>query len=120
MVNALWGIGIGLIAGILSGLFGIGGGIIIVPALALALGFQQQKAQGTSLVALLLPVGLLGVMTYWKEKQVDVAAGLSIAAGVFVGTLLGSKVAVAIDPVTMRKSFAVFLAVVAVYTFFKK
>ena len=120
MVNIIWGIGIGIAAGLLSGLFGIGGGIIIVPALVLALGFSQHKAQGTSLMALLLPVGLLGVMNYFKEKNVDITAGLAIAFGVFVGAFFGSKFAIGLNEVTMRKSFAVFLAVIAVYTFFKK
>lgn len=120
MANIIWGLVIGLGAGLLSGLFGIGGGIVIVPALILALGFSQHKAQGTSLMALLLPVGLLGVINYFKDKNVDIQAGLAIAAGVFAGAFFGSKFALNLDEVTMRKSFAIFLGIVALYTFFKK
>ena len=76
---------IGLAAGVLGGLFGIGGGIIIVPALGLAFGFSQHKAQGTSLVALLAPVGLLALMNYYREGNADLVKGAWIAAAFFVG-----------------------------------
>lgn len=111
---------LGLGAGVLSGLFGIGGGIVIVPALILLLGFTQQKAQGTSLAALLLPVGALGAYTYYKEEQIDIQAALLLAIGLLFGALIGAKIAVSLDPVTMRKVFSVFLLVIAVYLWFKK
>ncbi len=120
MVNVLWALGVGVLAGVLSGLFGIGGGIVIVPALALILGFSQQKAQGTSLMALLLPVGLLGVINYWKEKQIDVSVGIALAVGVFAGAHFGSKFALELDEAPLRKTFAVFIIIVGIYTYFKK
>ncbi len=111
---------IGLVAGVGGGLFGIGGGIIIVPLMVLAFGMTQQMAQGTSLVALLAPVGLLGVMNYYKSGMVDFPKGGVLALGFVGGAYLGSKIAVGLDPELMRKSFAVFLVLVGVYMYFKK
>lgn len=119
-MNVVWGLVIGAIAGILSGLFGIGGGIIVVPALVVLLGFSQHKAQGTSLAALVLPVGILGVIAYWKEKHVDLTAGMAIAIGLFATAPLGAKIAQNFDPLLMRKVFSLFLVVVAVYLWFKQ
>jgi uncharacterized protein len=111
---------IGLGAGVCGGLFGIGGGIVIIPALVYFLGFGQKTAQGTSLVALLAPVGLLSVVNYYKEKQLDMAAGLWIAGGFFIGAYFGSKIALNLDELVLRRSFAVFLVVVGVQLFFRK
>ncbi len=110
---------IGLTAGVLSGLFGIGGGTVIVPALILMTKMTQLKAQGTSLAVLLLPVGLLGVMQYWNTKNVDVRATAILAAGFLIGILGGSKIAIQLDPVLMRRLFAGFLVVVAAQLAFK-
>jgi len=110
---------IGVAAGIAGGLFGIGGGVIIVPALILLLGFTQHAAQGTSLAIFLLPVGILGVLNYYRAGYVDVPKAAVLAAGVLVGSFLGSKIAVGLEPVTMRRVFAVFLACMAVYLFFR-
>lgn len=120
MSTYVFGLVIGVITGIASGLFGIGGGIIIVPALVYFLGYDQHKAQGTSMVTLLLPVGLLSVVNYWKAHHIDLKVGAVAAVGLFCGAFFGSKIALSFDPVLMRKVFSVFLAVVAVYTFFKK
>lgn len=103
---------VGLLAGILSGMFGIGGGLVIVPALAALLAFPLHKATGTSLGALLLPVGLLGAWEYWRNGQVDVKAALLIAAGLFVGALFGAKISLSLSPVILRKVYGVFLLVV--------
>lgn len=111
---------IGLLAGVSSGLFGIGGGILIVPLLILAFQLSQQKAQGTSLLVLLAPVGLLAVKNYWDKEMIDLAKGGWIALGLFLGAFLGSKIAVELDPILMRRLFAGFLVVVAVYLFVKK
>lgn len=111
---------IGLAAGVLSGVFGIGGGILIVPALGFLLGFSQLKAQGTSLVALLAPVGILALMQYAKKGEVDLKVGLIIAAGFFAGAFFGSKIALNLNEVVMRRSFAGFLVLVAVMLFMKK
>lgn len=111
---------IGLLAGMVGGFFGIGGGVVMLPALIMLRGFSQKMAQGTSLVALLAPVGLLGLLNYSRENQVDWKAGGLIAAGFFFGAFFGSKIALQMDPVTLRKGFAVFLVVVAIQLFFKK
>ncbi len=114
-------IGIGLLAGVLSGLFGIGGGLIIVPALALILGFEQQTASATSLVALLFPVGALAVWTYWQAGKISeehVFAGLVIAAGMLVGGLFGSRIGITLDPLVARRAFAVFMLIVATRLWF--
>ncbi len=120
MGTILIGILTGLVAGVLSGLFGIGGGIVIVPALILALGFSQHKAQGTSLAALLLPVGALGAYKYYQDKNVDINAALAISVGLFAGALAGANIASNLDPITMRKIFSVFLIAMAIYLWFKK
>lgn len=111
---------LGLVAGAMGGLFGIGGGILIIPACVLMFGFNQQRAQGTSLVALLAPVGILGVLNYAKAGNVDWKVGSLIACGFVGGAFFGSKLALSIDENLMRKLFATFLAVIAVYMFFKK
>jgi uncharacterized protein len=102
-------------AGVLSGMFGIGGGLVIVPALVLIFGFDIKSAVGTSLFALLLPTGLLGVVEYYKNGQMRIPAGLLIALGIFIGVFFGAKLAGALSAVTMRRCYAVFLLVVAGY-----
>ena len=111
---------IGLGAGVLSGLFGIGGGIVIVPALLWFAKFQPQTATGTSLGALLLPVGALGAWQSWKSGSLEPRASLLIAAGLFVGAFFGARVALALPAPTLRKVFAAFLVLVAVQLWFKK
>ena len=110
----------GVAAGMTGGLFGVGGGVVVVPYLVLALGFSQHLAQGTSLLALTLPVAGLGAYNYYKKGNVDVKAGLGVAAGVVLGSYLGSKLALGLDPVTMQRTFAAFVVVMASYLFFKK
>jgi uncharacterized protein len=106
---------LGLSAGVLSGLFGIGGGLVIVPVLVLIFGFDTKMAVGTSLFVILLPTGLLGVWEYWKNGEMKIAAGLWIALGVFCGVYFGARMAGALSAVTMRRLYAVFLLVVAIY-----
>ena len=105
---------IGLGAGVLSGLFGIGGGVVIVPALLLLMKFAPQTATGTSLGVFLLPVGILGAMSYWRAGHMDVKASLLIAAGLFVGAYFGAQLALSMSPVLLKKLFAGFLAVTAI------
>jgi uncharacterized membrane protein YfcA len=109
---------IGLAAGFLSGLVGIGGGIIIVPALVLLAGFSQKMAQGTSLGILLLPVGILAVMQYYKQGYVDIKYVAIVAAAFVVGGLLGSKLALSISDEKMKKIFAILMLVIAVKMLF--
>ncbi len=112
---------IGILAGMLGGMVGVGGGIIIVPALVFFLGFSQKMAQGTSLGILLLPVGLLGVIQYYKQGYVDLRVVLIISVGFFLGSLLGSKIALSLSQETVKKIFAIILILVAVkMLFFEK
>jgi uncharacterized protein len=112
---------IGISAGILAGLFGVGGGLIVVPALILVLGFTQFAASGTSLVALLLPVGIAGVYEFYKSGKINVThiyAGLVISVGMFVGVYFGSRIALSLPELVLKRSFAVFLVLVAAKLWF--
>ncbi|HEY6956097.1 MAG TPA: sulfite exporter TauE/SafE family protein [Flavisolibacter sp.] len=100
---------IGLAAGILSGLVGVGGGIIVVPALVFFLNFNQQQAQGTSLGLLLLPVGILAVLNYYKQGHIDIMVVCIMAVAFIVGGWLGSKWALALPEATVKRIFAVIL-----------
>jgi uncharacterized membrane protein YfcA len=103
----------GLAAGVLSGLFGIGGGVLIVPALIFFAKMPPQMATGTSLAALLLPVGALGAWEYYKKGNLNFAAGLWVALGLFAGAWVGAKLAQELSPVQLRRAFSVFLLLVA-------
>jgi uncharacterized membrane protein YfcA len=105
---------VGLAAGILSGLVGVGGGIIIVPALVFFLGFSQHEAQGTSLGLLLLPVGILAVMNYYKQGHIDVRIVLIMSAAFVAGGFLGSKMALIIPQDMLKKIFAIVLLYTAI------
>jgi uncharacterized membrane protein YfcA len=110
---ALLFLAIGLGAGLLSGLFGIGGGIIIVPALMMAGRMQPSTATGTSLGALLLPVGAHGAWQYYKNGHLDVRASLLIALGIFIGAYVGAIAMQELNPMMAKRVFAVFLLAVA-------
>jgi len=103
-----WLILVGAAAGVFAGLFGIGGGIIIVPALILLAGFPLVKATGTSLAAILLPVGILGVIAYARAKIIDLRASAYIAAGLLTSVVVGAWLANSLPVDLMRKLFAVF------------
>lgn len=109
---------IGLAAGFLSGLVGIGGGIIIVPALVLLLGFTQKQAQGTSLGIMLLPIGILAVMQYYKQGYMNVNFVLIVASAFVVGGFLGSKLALSLSDEKMKKVFAVILFLISIKMLF--
>jgi uncharacterized membrane protein YfcA len=106
-------IGIGLLAGIMAGMFGIGGGNIIVPLLALVLGYPAKRAIATSLGAILLPFGLPGVLVYYHQGTLDLAAAAWIALGLFIGTVFGAKITISLPTATVRLLYGVFLAFVA-------
>jgi uncharacterized membrane protein YfcA len=99
----------GVLGGIASGLFGIGGGVIMVPILGLLLGFSQHRAQGTSLVALIPPTGILAVMAYSKAGYVSWQTGLLLIPGVFLGGILGGNIAKRIPAARMRRIFAILM-----------
>lgn len=100
---------IGLCAGMLSGLIGVGGGIIIVPALMYFLGFSQHEAQGTSLGLLLLPIGILAVINYYNKGFIDVRLVGIMAVAFVLGGWLGSKLALRISEDALKKIFAIVL-----------
>ena len=105
---------LGLTAGVLSGLFGIGGGLVIVVALVLVGRWPMLQATGTSLGALLLPVGLFGALEYHRRGLLDVKASALIALGLFLGVWFGAKIAIGTPPATLQRMFAVFLMLMAV------
>jgi uncharacterized protein len=109
---------VGVAAGILGGLVGVGGGIIIVPALVYLLGVSQKTAQGTSLALIMLPVGILGVLQYYKQGHVDFKVVGLLAIGFFMGSFLGSKIALSLPQATVKKIFAVLMILIAVKMLF--
>lgn len=104
---------IGIIAGILSGMFGIGGGIFIVPALMLVLKYSQLESNGTSLAALLLPVGILGVNQYYKQNMVNIKVAGGIGLGLVFGIIIGSKIAFILPSPTLKMLYGFFMLYVA-------
>jgi hypothetical protein len=96
---------LGITAGILAGLAGVGGGIIIVPALVFLFGFEQIKAQGTSLAVLLPPIGIMAAIAYARKGQVDWKAAMLIAAGIVLGSIFGAKIALGLPQATLKKIF---------------
>lgn len=111
---------IGCMAGVLSGLFGIGGGIIIVPALIYLCGFSQLKAQGTSLAILLPPVGILAFIDYYKKGYVNVQAGILICIFLVIGSVFGAKLSHAIPVDMMRKLFGILTMLISIKLIFGK
>jgi uncharacterized membrane protein YfcA len=104
---------VGLVAGAFSGLVGVGGGIIVVPALVYILGFSQHTAQGTSLGLLLPPIGILAVMNYYKQGYVDFKVVAIMCIAFIIGGWIGSKFALSLDQVTLKKIFAFVLLLIA-------
>jgi uncharacterized membrane protein YfcA len=109
---------IGLGAGVLSGLFGVGGGVVIVPALIFIARMEPQTATGTSLAALLLPVGALGAWEYYRTGSLNLGAGLWVALGLFFGAWIGARFSLQLSPTGLRRAFAVFLALIAIRMWF--
>lgn len=105
----------GIAGGVASGMFGIGGGTIMVPILGLLLGFTQHRAQGTSLVALIPPTGVLAVLAYGKMGYVDWRVGLLLIPGVFLGGIAGGKIAKQIPAAMMRRVFAALMFLFGVW-----
>lgn len=109
---------IGLVAGVLSGMVGVGGGIIIVPALVYFLAFSQKTAQGNSLALLVLPLGILGVMNYYKQGHVDYRIVVCMALGFVAGNYFGSKWALTINDEKLKKFFAIVMLLAALKMLF--
>jgi uncharacterized membrane protein YfcA len=104
---------VGLTAGILSGLLGIGGGILIVPCLVFIFGLTQHTAQGTTLALMVPPIGLLAAWTYYKQGNVDIRIAALICLGFFFGGLVGAKGAAMIDATLLKRLFGVLMLIVA-------
>ena len=98
---------IGVFSGVASGLFGVGGAIVIIPALVMVLKMSQHAANGTALAALILPVGLLGAAEYYRRGEVNIPYAILIAAGLFVGALIGAKLAGTVSDLALRRAFGV-------------
>lgn len=111
---------IGLAAGLLGGMLGLGGAIIIIPALMLFLGYSQQLAQGTALIMMVLPVGALAAFQYYQKGFVDVKAAFILAGFFFIGGYFGAKFATQIPQETLKKVFAVMLVGIALKMWFQK
>lgn len=109
---------IGLAAGMLSGLVGVGGGIIIVPCLVLFLGFSQKEAQGTSLAILLLPIGIFAVAEYYKQGYIKVTDAIIVASAFLIGSFFGSKLSLIVSEQKLKKIFALTLVILAVRMLF--
>jgi uncharacterized membrane protein YfcA len=111
---------LGLLAGILSGLIGIGGGTIIVPALVLFFGMSQHMAQGTTLALLVPPIGILAAWTYYTQGYVDLKIALFICIGFFIGGFLGAKVATSLSNIVLERIFGIALLLIALKMIFAK
>jgi uncharacterized membrane protein YfcA len=104
---------IGVITGIMAGMLGIGGAIIMIPALVYILGFSQHMAQGTSLAVMLPPIGILAAYNYWKAGEVNFKFALILAVAFIVGSYFGSKLALNIPQSVLKKIFGILLLLVA-------
>ena len=104
---------LGLAAGVLSGLIGIGGGIIIIPVMVLLLGLSQHEAQGTTLALMVPPVGILAAWTYYKHGYVNLPMAAFICIGFLFGGLIGAKIATSLSGVVLEKVFGVALLLIA-------
>ena len=107
-------IAIGIVAGIFSGFIGIGGGLIVVPALVFFLGISQHAAQGTSLAMMLPPIGILGVMNYYKAGHVDLKISMILAVTFILGSYFGSKFAISLSADVIKKVFGVLIILVGI------
>jgi hypothetical protein len=112
-MNALLFVTLGVAVGVFSGIVGVGGGIVVVPALIYGFGFSQLLAQGTSTALLLPPIGAFAAYTYWKHGYVDVRAAALICAGFLVGGYFGAKIAIVLPKEVVRRVFGGLLLVVS-------
>jgi uncharacterized membrane protein YfcA len=111
---------LGLVAGSLSGLIGIGGGVIIVPALVFLFGFSQHLAQGTTLSLLVPPIGILAAWTYYKQGYVDLQIAALICAGFLLGGLIGAKFAIGLSSLLLKRIFGIAMLLVSLKMIFSK
>ena len=120
MTNVTLYLLLGLIAGVASGLIGIGGGIIVVPALVLLFSMEQHMAQGTTLAMMLPPIGVLAVWAYYQKGYVDFKVAGLLGIGFVIGGLLGAKVALGIPAPTLKRIFGIFFLIISLRMIFFK
>ncbi len=120
MLNIILYLIVGLAAGALSGLIGIGGGTIVIPALVFLFGFSQLQAQGTTLALMVPPIGILAALIYYKQGHVDLGAAALICLGFLFGGFFGAKVAVGLSNIVLQRMFGIFLFLVSLKMVFAK
>jgi uncharacterized protein len=113
-------IAIGLVAGIFSGMIGLGGALIIIPALVLLIGMSQHQAQGTSLAVMLPPIGILAAYNYYKAGHLNLKFAMIIAAAFILGAYFGSGIALNIPVNTLKRAFGVIISLIGLYMIFGK
>ena len=111
---------LGITAGSLSGLIGIGGGVIIVPALIFLFGLSQHQAQGTTLALLVPPIGILGAWVYYKQGYVDLRIAAVICIGFFLGSMFGAKLATSLSNILLQRIFGIALLLISLKMIFFK
>ncbi len=112
-------LGIGLAAGVLSGALGIGGAVLIIPALVYFFGMEQKLAQGTSLLLMLPPIGLLAALEYLRRGQADWQAAVWICAGFIIGGFIGARLIADVPPLLLKRIFAMLLILIGLKMFFR-
>jgi uncharacterized membrane protein YfcA len=111
---------LGLVAGVLSGIIGIGGGVIIVPALVFLFGLSQHQAQGTTLALLVPPIGILAAWTYYKAGYVNLEIAAFVCLGFVLGGLIGARIATAVPDVVLERIFGVVLLLISLKMIFAR
>jgi len=119
-MNAILYVTLGIIAGIFGGMFGLGGGMILVPALVFLFGLTQHQAQGTNLLVMLPPIGLLAALRYWQAGNVKLPMAAWLALGFFLGGFIGASLAHQVPEPALRKLFGVCLLIMSVKMIFFK
>ncbi len=113
-------IAIGIVTGLMAGMLGIGGAVIMIPALVFLMGLNQQTAQGTSLAVMLPPIGIIAAYNYYKAGQVNLTFALILAVAFLIGSYFGSKLALSLPQPVLKKIFGVLLLLVAAKMLFSK
>lgn len=105
---------LGVVVGVLSGMFGFGGGILVLPSLVFLCGFSQKTATGTTLAMLLPPIGIFAFMEYYKNNMVNIPAAAILISGFLAGSILGAKYAVAMNEIALKRGFGILLVTIGV------
>ena len=120
LIQSLLLAGLGVLAGIMSGVVGIGGGIILVPALVFVFGLSQHQAQGTTLALLIPPIGFMAAWAYWKQGYVDIRVAALICIGFILGSFFGAKLSIGLSDQVLQRVFGVTLLLIALKMLFVK